>query len=528
MSERVGYTGAMGQFLGIDIGTSATKAIIIDEEGTVRGVAESPHAISMPRAGWSEQDPDDWWRAAVHATRNALQVAGAERGDIAAVGLSGQMHGSVFLPRDTDPRDPRPLRPALLWNDQRTAAQCEAITDAVGRERLLEITGNRALTGFTAPKLLWLRDEEPAIFARLGLLLLPKDYVRFRLTDVAAIDVGDASGTLLLDLRTRNWNDEIVRAINCDRAILPPVVESATVSGTVSEHAAKSLGVRAGIPVVAGSGDQMTGAVGMGIVREGLVSATVGTSGVIFAHAGGHVPSPLAREMTGEGGDASTLQCMCAAVPAEYCIYGCMLSAAGALSWFRDACAPGVSFAQLDEEAAATPPGADGLIFLPYLTGERCPYADPLARGAFVGLTSRHTRGHMARAVMEGVAFGMAQILDLIRATGVEPAEIRLSGGGAKSGLWRRIQASAYGAPVALLNTSEGSAYGAAILAGVGSGAWKGVAEGCSACISVRERAEPQAAVASTYEAIRPIHSSLYFSLKASFAELVRPAADLR
>ncbi len=494
----------MGFLLGLDVGTSATKALIIDEHSAVRASVDSPHVVHMPRAGWSEQDPDDWWQATRHSTRNALQTSGISAKEIDAIGLSGQMHGSVFLPRNADPDNPRPSRPAILWNDQRTAEQCEAITRAVGEGRQLDITGNRALTGFTAPKLLWLRDREPDNFAKTGLLLLPKDYIRFRMTGEPAIDAGDASGTLLLDLRTRDWSDEILNALQIDRAILPRVVESIERVGTLTERAAEALGLRAGIPVVAGSGDQMTGAVGIGIVQPGLVSATLGTSGVIFAHAG-----KLPR-IDPNG----SLQAMGAAVPGEYCTYGCMLSAAGAMQWFRDALAPNEPFARLDDEAAGVPPGADGLIFLPYLTGERCPHADPHARGAFVGLTSRHTRGHLARAVMEGVAFGMAQILDLVRATGVQPTEIRLSGGGAKSKLWREIQASAYEAPVALLNTSEGSAYGAALLAGVGIAVWNSVADACRACITVRERIEPDARASETYQRSRHIYDSLYPALR--------------
>jgi len=497
----------MSLLLGLDIGTSATKAIIVDDRGVVRGSADAATEVSMPRTGWSEQDPDEWWKACIHATRNAVQAAAIGGDEIQAIGLSGQMHGSVFLPRDADANDPRPIRPALLWNDQRTAPQCDEITRALGAQRLLQITGNRALTGFTAPKVLWLRDHEPKHFAQLGLLLLPKDYIRFRMTGEAAIDAGDASGTLLLDLRTRDWSDEILQAIKIDRSILPPVVESTVWSGSLSSSAARAMGLRAGAPVVAGSGDQMTGAVGMGIVRRGLVSATLGTSGVIFAHAGKSPP------IDAEG----SLQAMCAAVPGEYCMYGCMLSAAGALQWFHEVVAPDVSYAQLDAEASHVPPGSEGLVFLPYLTGERCPYPDPSARGAFVGLTARHSRGHMARAVMEGVAFGMAQMLDLARGMGSAPIEIRLSGGGAKSKLWREIQASAYGAPVTLLNTSEGSAYGAALLAGVGSEVWGSVAEACDACISVRERIEPDAGMVQVYERSRSIYDSLYPALRKTF-----------
>lgn len=517
----------MPLFLGLDIGTSATKAVIIDAGGVVRGAAESPHPIQMPRPGWSEQDPRDWWKACVHSTRNALQAGGIRGRDIEGIGLSGHMHGSVFLPRDADPDSPRVIRPAILWNDQRTAAQCEAITRAVGAGRLLEITGNRVLTGFTAPKLLWLRDHEPDNFAQIGLLLLPKDFIRYQLTGEAAIDVGDASGTLLLDLRSRDWSDEILEALAIDRTILPRVIESIDRAGTLRSAAAEALGLQVGTPVVAGSGDQMTGAVGMGIVARGLVSATLGTSGVVFAHLGAQPFSSLSEKgnkssatLQAAEGDPSTLQSMCASVPGEYCTYGCMLSAAGALSWFREVCGPGVTLGQLDEEAANVSPGAEGLIFLPYLTGERCPHADPEARGAFIGLTARHTRGHMARAVMEGVAFAMAQMLDLVREARVEASEVRLSGGGARSKLWRQIQSGVYGTPVSILDTSDASACGAALLAGVGCGAWGTVQEACAQALHVRERIEPDPHLVAEYARWRGIYNSLYPTLRGTFRDL--------
>lgn len=503
----------MPLFLGLDIGTSATKAILIDEIGAVRSVADSPHEVAMPRPGWSEQHPDWWWNAACRATRMALAASGVRAADVMVVGFSGQMHGSVFLPSHPDPAEPRPIRNALLWNDQRTGAECEQIEQAAGgREQLIAMVGNPALTGFTAPKILWLRAHEPDHFQRTHHVLLPKDYVRFRLTGELAIDAGDASGTLLLDPRTRDWHTGLLAALGLDRSLFPQVIEAPDVAGTVTRQASEATGLIAGTPVVAGSGDQMTGAVGMGIVRAGLVSATLGTSGVIFAHAGRSLPTDR----------SGRLQTMCSAVPGEWCVYGCMLSAAGALRWFRDTCAAGASYAALDEEAEQIGPGAGGLIFLPYLTGERCPHPDPQARGAFIGLTARHTRGHLARAVLEGVAFGMAAMLDMVRGAGIAAREVRMGGGGAKSRLWRTIHANAFGCPVTMLNTAEGSAYGAAILAGVGAGAWSSVSEACDCCLRETDRVEPDAAAVTVGTRVRAVYDSLYPGLREAMHTLGR------
>lgn len=501
----------MAYYLGLDIGTSATKVIIINEQGTVRAVADSPHEISMPQPGWSEQNPDWWYDASCKATQKAIHGAGISKDDIKAVGFSGQMHGSVFLPANADPSNPKPIRPALLWNDQRTAKQCESIEKAAGgRDQLIKMVSNPALTGLTAPKILWLKENEPENYTKTKALLLPKDYVRFRMTGEMAIDVGDASGTLLLNPKIRNWHNELISKIGLDKEILPAVVESVEQTGTVTKQAAADFGLPAGLPVIAGSGDQMTGAVGMGVVSQGLVSATLGTSGVIFAHSGNNLPDdPMGR-----------VQIMCSAVPGEYCVYGCMLSAAGAMQWFKDTFATNVSFEQLDQEASQINPGADGLIFLPYLTGERCPHPDPLARGSFVGLTLMHTRAHLTRAVLEGVAFGMAGILDLVRSMGINPTEIRLGGGGAKSKLWRNIQTNAYQTPATLLNTAEGSAYGAAILAGVGIGIWSTVQQACEACLQETDRTIPDQKLISKYSQARQVYDDLYPAFKPHFASL--------
>lgn len=501
----------MAFLLGIDIGTSATKALLIDETGAVRASAECAHEISRPYSGWSEQDPEWWWGACRQTCRTILAGADLAANKIAAIAFSGQMHGAILLARHASAEDPRVVRPAILWNDQRTARECDEIEQAAGgRERLIAMVGNAALTGFTAPKILWIRRHEPETFAHAARLLLPKDYVRFRLTGVQAIDVGDASGTLLLDPATRDWHAELPDLLEIDRRLLPPVVESTARAGTVTPWAAAQTGLAAGTPVIAGSGDQMTGAVGAGVIETCLVSATLGTSGVVFAHTGRTLPhDPEGR-----------VQVMCAAVPGEYCVYGCMLSAAGALQWFRDAFAPELSFAELDRMAADVPIGAGGLLFLPYLTGERCPHADPGARGGFIGLTARHGRGHLARAVLEGVACGMAEMLDLIRRLDVRPTELRLLGGGAKSPLWCEIQANVSSTAVSVPATAEGSAYGAALLAGVGEGVWSNVAEACRACLTTTERFTPTPSHVERYSRVRESYSSFYPLLKDSFAGL--------
>jgi len=501
----------MTVLLGLDIGTSATKAILIDGTGRVLATADARHEVSMPKPGWSEQAPDWWWNAVCEAIPRAIDAAGVAADEIKAVGLSGQMHGSVFLPADPDPRDPRPVRNAILWNDQRTEAECAEIEHAAsGRRELIAMTGNPALTGFTAPKILWLRNHEPDHFDQTAKVILPKDYIRFRLSGELATDFGDGSGTLLLDLRARDWHKGLLSRLELDASLLPALVESAEPTGRVGQWAAEATGLAQGTIVVGGSGDQMTGAVGMGVVAPGIVSAALGTSGVIFAHAGGNLPEdPEGR-----------VQIMCAAVPEEYCMYGCMLSAAGALQWFHDHFAPEAGFAQLDADAESVGVGADGLIFLPYLTGERCPHPDPRARGAFVGLTARHARAHLVRAVMEGVAFGMAGMLDLVRDLGVLPEEVRLGGGGAKSPLWRTIQAAAYHTPVATLSTAEGSAYGAALLAGVGCGVWSTVGEACRATLGVESHLEPDPEMVPRYARIREVYDALYPALRDSLHAL--------
>src|SRR5262245_35614931 len=442
---------------GVDVGTTGVKAIAIDESGSVLAKAEEGYPLSTPLPGWAEQDPEDWWRA----TQRALAAVGG--GDPLAVGLSGQMHGLVALDANE-----RVLRPAILWNDQRTAAECEEIEATVGFDRLVALTGNRALTGFTAPKLLWLRGHEPGTYERIARILLPKDYVRLRLTGEHAIDYADASGTLLFDVAHRCWSDEVCDALAIPHDWLPPAHES---------------------PEVAGAGDQAAGALGVGIAAPGPVSIVLGTSGVVFAALAAFAADPLARAHV-----------FCHAAPGRWHAMGVMLSAAGSLRWFRDTCAPGTGYDELVDRAAAWPPGAEGLLFLPYLAGERTPHADPDARAAFLGLSLRHDAGAMTRAVLAGVPYGLRDSLELLRELGVAAAVGRASGGGARSPPWLRICASVLGLPLERTAVEEGAAYGAALLGGVAAGRFADVAEAVAVCVRIRDVVEPDPAWAAAYE----------------------------
>lgn len=514
--------------LGIDIGTSATKAVLCDKNGSILASRAETYGCDSPRPGWSEQDPETWWTASCGAIRALVAEASKTGASIASVGFSGQMHGSVLLDEKrlgSGGEAAGALRPAILWNDQRTGEQCEEIERLVGgRRRLVERVGNAALTGFTLPKLLWVRHHEPDVFARVAVLMLPKDYVRFRLTGEAATDVGDAAGTLLLDVDERRWSDEVAQATGIDPSILPRILESGQIAGRVSAWAAKQTGLDEGTPIVAGSGDNMMGAVGAGVVRSGMALVTLGTSGVVFAHA-----DRPCRDL-GELGAEGRLHTMCAAdgdghAPGGWCVTGCMLSAAGSLQWARDALFPGSSFEALVAEAEEAPPGCEGLVFLPYLTGERCPHPDPRARGGWIGLTTRHTRGHLIRAVLEGVGFGMGQIMDLMRASGLTPASVRIGGGGARSRLWRGIIADALDLPVASTNAHEGPAFGVALLAGVGVGVWSDVVQACDAAIDVTETIEPDPATQRRLAEVAGVYARLYDDLKERFAELSDAAA---
>jgi xylulokinase len=467
--------------VGLDVGTTGVKALAVSPVGEVLARVERGYGLSSPRPGWSEQDPEDWWRATQDAL-GALDVP-----EIAGIGLSGQMHGLVVL----DAED-RVLRPAILWNDQRTAAECAEIEARVGLERLLALTGNRALTGFTAPKLLWLARHEPEVYARIAQSLLPKDYVRLRLTGERATDVADASGTLLLDVPHRRWSEEVLAALDLPAEWLPRVLESPEVSGE-TQH---------GMPVAAGAGDQAAGALGVGVDRPGPVSVVLGTSGVVFAA----LPSFQADEQ-------GRVHAFCHAVPGGWHAMGVMLSAAGSLRWLRDIAAPGAEFGALVAEAERWAPGVEGLTFLPYLSGERTPHADPNARGAFIGLSQRHDRGALVRAVLEGVAFGLRDSLELLAAIGVRAEVGRASGGGSGSSLWLRIVASVLGLPLEKTAVEEGAAYGAALLGGVAAGSFSDVHEAVGACVMTADTIEPEPewveVYASGYERFRALYPAL-------------------
>ncbi|MFN3649195.1 MAG: xylulokinase [Armatimonadota bacterium] len=504
--------------LGIDIGTSGTKTLLIDESGRVLATATEEYPLSTPRPGWAEQDPRHWWDASCKTVRAVLSKAGISADEVKGVGLSGQMHGSVFL----DARD-EVLRPALLWCDQRTAAQCEWITRMVGAERVVELISNPVLTGFTAPKVIWLRDHEPETYARVRKVLLPKDYVRLKLTGAYATEVSDASGTAMFHVRERRWATELLDAIEVPSDWMPECFESQVPSARISAEGAAATGLREGTPVVGGGGDQAAGAVGNGIVERGIISSTVGTSGVVFAFSDEPAVDPQLR-----------LHTFCHAVPGKWHQMGVMLSAGGSLRWYRDtlagaemyvARALGIDPYQLiAEEAQRAPAGSEGLIFLPYLTGERTPYPDPDARGVFFGLTLRHDRCHMARAVLEGVAYGLRDSFEILAEMGVPIGQVRASGGGARSPLWRQIQADVTGREHVTINVDEGPAFGVALLAGVGTGAWSSVEEACRATIRVTDSTTPDPGSAATYNRYYPVYRGLYGSLKEHFATVSRLA----
>lgn len=476
----------MTRLVGLDVGTSSVKGVVIDGGGAVVDAAEAGYALSLPRPGWVEQDPEDWWRAA----EAVLDRLGASRAD--AIGLTGQMHGLVALDAAG-----RPLRPAILWNDGRAGDQCAAVEERIGLQRLVEVTGNRPQPGFTAPKLLWMREHEPELYRRIAQVLLPKDYVRLRLCGERATDVADASGTLLLDLASRRWSAEVVDALELDAGWLAPVHEAPEVVATAF----------GGVPVVAGAGDQAAGALGVGVLAEaGPASVVLGTSGVVLMPCQRPVHDPDAL-----------LHAFCHAAPGVWHVMGVMLSAAGALGWVRRATGA-APFATLLAEAASWPPGVDGLLFAPSLSGERLPHADPDARGAFVGAALGHDRGALARAVLEGVAFGLREALELVERAVPVGALCRVSGGGARSDLWLEILASALGRPLEVRSDTAGAAYGAALLAGVGAGVWAGPAEAVDACVRVARTVEPRADWAAAYQEALPRFRALAATLREARA----------
>lgn len=494
----------MNYFIGIDSSTTATKALLLSETGTVVGVASSSYAYETPKPLWSEQRPELWWTATVSSIRQVLAESGVAATAVAAIGLTGQMHGLVLLDQHGEV-----LRPALLWNDQRTGAECDEMRAVIGKQQLIDITGNDALTGFTAPKILWVKNNEPQIYAKIAHILLPKDYVRYRLTDAFAADKAGAAGTQLFDVRRRDWSHEVVGKLGMDPAWLPQTFEGTAVTGHLTPAAAAATGLPAGIPVMAGGGDQAANAVGTGAVVDGIVALSLGTSGVVFASSDAPVVEPNGR-----------LHAFCHAAPGKWHLMGVMLSAAGSLRWYRDALAPGVSFDDLLAPAADVPPGSEGLLFLPYLTGERTPHPDPLARGGFVGLTVRHGQPHLTRAVLEGVAFGLRDSLALMRGAGLaDITQIRASGGGLRSPLWRQILADVLQTEIVTVNSTEGAAYGAAVLALVGAGVFHSVEAACADLVQVTGKTEPGGDTA-VYHRLYPLYQGLYPALKPTFTSL--------
>jgi xylulokinase len=490
--------------LGIDVGTGGTRALIIGADGKVLASATEEHEpFASPQIGWAEQHPEDWWRAAAVATRKSIAAAKLRPEQIACVGFSGQMHGAVML----DEHD-EVVRPALIWCDVRTEPQCRELTERIGADRLIQLTCNPALPNFTLTKFLWVRDHEPQNWARVRSVMLPKDYVRFRLTGERAIDMADASGTLMLDVARRQWSDEVLRAAQIDKSLLPSLHESPEVCGKITAAGAEATGLAVGTPVVAGAGDQAAGATGMGIVKPGAVSATIGTSGVVFAATDRPALDPRGR-----------LHTFCHALPGRWHVMGVTQSAGLSLRWFRDrlgniAPQPGTDpYDQLTAEAAATPPGADGVLWAPYLMGERTPHLDPDARAVLAGLTASHTRGHIVRAILEGVAFSLKDTFTIFDEMSVPVNSIRLGGGGARSPLWRQIQADVYSHEVEIVEAEEGAAYGAAILAGVGARLWPSVDAACDQIVRVTKRVPPKAenisAMKTSYAAFRRLYPAM-------------------
>jgi xylulokinase len=501
----------MDYYLGIDIGTSGTKTLLIDSEGSSIASNTEEYPLYTPKPLWAEQDPEDWWNAACVTIKKTIADGGIEAADIKGIGLSGQMHGAVFLDENN-----RALRPSILWCDQRTQSECDWITNKIGFEKVVELTSNPVLTGFTAGKIVWVRNNEPDVYAKTRKVLLPKDFIRFRLTGEFATEVSDASGTALFNVRKRRWADEMLDGAEIPREWMPKVYESQEVSGRVSEQAASAAGLKAGTPVVGGGGDQAAGAVGSGIVSAGIVSSTIGTSGVVFAFANEPVVDPKLRVHT-----------FCHAVPNKWHIMGVIQAAGGSLRWYRDTFADAET--ALAKETGEDPyniitkgaekiaPGAEGLVFLPYLTGERTPYPDPDARGVFFGATLRHKKEHFARAVYEGVSYALKDSFEIFKEMNIEMNQVRAAGGGSKSPLWRQIQADMMGIEHVVINIDEGPALGAALLAAVGTGAFPDVETACSNTIKVVSSTKPNGKLKDVYNKYYKVYRGLYPALKDSF-----------
>lgn len=493
----------MALTIGIDIGTSSTKAVVSDASGKILFAGGPTYDFETPKPLWAENDPKRWWDATLECLR--LIAEKIDVSEVVGIGLTGQMHGLVLLDANGSV-----LRPAIQWNDQRTAAQCSELTEKVGFEKVIQITGNPILTGFTAPKILWVQQNEPEIWAKVSKILLPKDYIRFMLGGAFATDVSDASGMSLLDVGARDWSPVMLEACGVKPEMMAEVYESPEVTCTLKDELAERYGYPKGIPIVAGAGDQAAGAVGSGVVTQGAVACSLGTSGVVFAQAEAFEPEPQGR-----------LHAFCAAVPGTWHYMGVQLSCAGSYQWFFDNLAFGATFKDLDVEAREVPAGSEGLFFLPYLTGERMPHPDPQARGAFIGLTLRHGRGHMARAVLEGVTLGLRQGLDMMKDLGIETRKVIVSGGGANSPLWKQILADVFESRIVTVNASEGGAFGSAILAMVGAGVYPSVEAACSAVIEETSSLEPDHDTAAKYNATLEVYKKLYPALQPIFPTIM-------
>ncbi len=493
--------------LGLDISTTSAKALLIDTSGNVVSSASTPLSLSTPFPLWSEQQPEDWWSGIITSVRQVLSDSGVTGNAVASIGLTGQMHGLVLLDDNGCV-----LRPAILWNDQRTASQCDQIREIIGKSELLQISGNDAVTGLTAPKILWIRENEPEIYAKVRQILLPKDYIKFRLTGDYSTDKAGAAGTLLFDLERRTWSDDILKKLQIPHEWLPPTHEGPEVIGSISTEAAQKTGLNMGTPVVAGGSDQSAQAIGMGAIQPGVIALTLGTSGVVFASTNKPIIEP-----------DGLLHAFCHAIPERWHLMGVMLSAAGSLQWYHDAVIPETEISNLITEAEKIQAGSEGLIFLPYLSGERTPHPDPMARGAFIGLTIRHTRAHMTRAVLEGVAFGLRDGFELLKSTGIgEVQQVRVSGGGAKSALWRSILSNVLNLELVTVNTTEGAAYGAALLAGVGIDIWPNVDDAVNATVVLGDSSKPEINIVAEYEHYYQVYKQLYPTLKDLFPLLAR------
>jgi xylulokinase len=486
-------------WLGIDIGTGGSRALLVNAQGAIRAAVTVAHEdMRMEKPLWAEQRPENWWDASRKAIQQVLREAGVSGSEVRGIGLSGQMHGLTLLDSSNNI-----VRPALIWCDQRSQAQVDSVNSTAGAKFVLEQTANPMLTGFTLPKLLWVRDNEPAAYERIRKVLLPKDYVRFELTGEYVSDVTDASGTGLFDVVHRQWAFPLADKLGVDRSLLPAVVESSAVSGRVSAKAAQETGLAEGTPVVGGAGDQAASAAGNGIVEPGIVSCTIGTSGVVFAH--------LDKPAYDAAGRVHTF---CHSVTGAWHVMGVTQGAGLSLQWFRNQLAPGVSYDMLTAEAAQAPAGSQGLFWLPYLMGERTPHLDATARGGWIGLTAKHTRADLIRALIEGVSYSQMDCLEIIQQMGVAVRSVRVSGGGAKSSFWRQLLANIFGKPVVTLETQEGSAHGAALLAMVGTGEFGSLAECCKAVIREVERCEPETAAAADYAESHKAYQALYPALK--------------